>query len=72
MSDSEIKKGFSLPIGPIHIALEEPATYTLHAEGAMIKSATIDLGHVHRSIEYLSATKNFWQIIPLVERVCGI
>jgi len=72
LSEIEIKKGFSLPIGPIHIALEEPATYTLEAEGTRIKSAIIEIGHVHRSIEYLSSTKNFWQVIPLVERVCGI
>lgn len=67
-----IKRTFSLPVGPFHIALEEPVHFKVESEGNIIKEVSIEIGHVHRSIEYLACTRNFYQVIPLVERVCGI
>ncbi|AIS53118.1 Ech-type complex subunit Ech2E [Thermoanaerobacter kivui] len=67
-----IKRNFALPIGPFHIALEEPVHFKIESEGNIVKDVSIEIGHVHRSIEFLACTKNFYQVIPLVERVCGI
>ncbi|QER42758.1 hypothetical protein F1847_08375 [Thermodesulfobacterium sp. TA1] len=63
---------FVLPIGPIHIALEEPIQLKLETEGNIVKSVSLQIGYVHRAIEFLLANKDFYQGIIIVERVCGI
>ncbi|AIH04515.1 hydrogenase large subunit [Thermodesulfobacterium commune] len=63
---------FVLPIGPIHIALEEPIQLKLETEGNIVKNVQLKIGYVHRAIEFLLANKDFYQGIIVVERVCGI
>ena len=44
-------KSFSLPLGPIHVALEEPMYFKLDLEGERVKHVEITSGHVHRGME---------------------
>jgi len=68
----EIRQRFVLPIGPVHLALEEPVKFKIETEGNVIKSVDLEIGYIHRAIEYLAATKDFYQALIVVERICGI
>jgi len=63
---------FKIPIGPYHPALEEPYKLELICEGEQVVDAIMHIGFNFRGIEYLAERKNYLQVIPLVERVCGI
>ena len=63
---------YRLPIGPYHPALEEPYKLELHCEGETVLSADLHVGFNFRSIERLAERRNYLQVIPLVERICGI
>ncbi len=63
---------FSLPIGPLHVALEEPMYFRLHTEGEFVRKVDITSGHVHRGMEALATKRNFFQNIVLTERVCSL
>lgn len=65
-------KSFSLPLGPIHVALEEPMYFKLDLEGERVKHVEITSGHVHRGMELLATKRNFFQNVVLVERVCSL
>lgn len=68
---TEIKE-FSLPIGPLHVALEEPMYFRVAVEGERVKHVDITSGHVHRGMEALATKRNFFQNIVLTERVCSL
>lgn len=68
---TEIKE-FSLPIGPLHVALEEPMYFRVSVEGERVKHVDITSGHVHRGMEALATKRNFFQNIVLTERVCSL
>lgn len=73
MSDSfDTDKSFLLPIGPVHVALEEPMYFKLDLDGERVKNVEITSGHVHRGMEALAARRNFFQNIVLTERVCSL
>lgn len=71
MSSSNTKE-FTLPIGPLHVALEEPMYFRLQTEGEIVRSVEITSGHVHRGMEALATKRNFFQNIVLTERVCSL
>ena len=66
------KKITEIPVGPYHPLQEEPEFFRLKVEGEKVIGLEIELGYNHRGIEKLSESKNFHQIIFLVERICGI
>lgn len=63
---------FSIPLGPIHVALEEPMYFKLDLEGEKIKHVEITAGHVHRGMESIASKRNFFQNVVLTERVCSL
>lgn len=63
---------FQIPVGPLHVALEEPMYFRIEVEGERVASVEITAGHVHRGIEQLTSRRNFWQNIVLTERVCSL
>ncbi|MDI3501899.1 MAG: rane-bound hydrogenase subunit alpha [Archaeoglobi archaeon] len=71
-----IKKGYSefvrIPIGPIHPALHEPYYFFFELDGEEIKNVWMQSGGVHRGMEALALNRNYLQIIPIAERICGI
>lgn len=63
---------YQVPVGPLHVALEEPMYFKLSLEGETIKGLDISAGHVHRGVEYLVMKRNFYQNITLTERICSL
>jgi Ni,Fe-hydrogenase III large subunit len=63
---------YRIPVGPYHIALEEPYKIEVECEGERVKSAYLKVGFNFRGIEWLAQRKNITKVIALVERVCGI
>lgn len=63
---------YTLPIGPVHVVLEEPIYFKLQAEGETVVGLEINAGHVHRGIEFLAMQRNFYQNLTLTERVCSL
>jgi Ni,Fe-hydrogenase III large subunit len=59
-------------MGPYHPALEEPYKLDLICEGETVKDAQLHIGFNFRGIEHLAETRNYVQVIALMERVCGI
>jgi Ni,Fe-hydrogenase III large subunit len=65
-------KSFTLPLGPVHVALEEPVYYKLNIEGEIVRGVSLIAGHVHRGMEALAAKRNLFQNVVLTERVCSL
>ncbi|USD36389.1 MULTISPECIES: nickel-dependent hydrogenase large subunit [Ferrimonas] len=63
---------YKVPVGPLHVALEEPMYFKVEVEGETIKGIDITAGHVHRGLEYLAVKRNFYQNITLTERLCSL
>ncbi|MBS1161661.1 MAG: ech hydrogenase subunit [Proteobacteria bacterium] len=63
---------FTIPVGPLHVALEEPMYFRLDVEGETVRHVDITAGHVHRGIEYLVTKRNVFQNIVLTERICSL
>ncbi len=63
---------YTIPMGPYHPALEEPYKLDLVCEDETVRDATLHIGFNFRGIEHLAETRNYIQVIPLLERVCGI
>jgi membrane-bound hydrogenase subunit alpha len=61
-----------IPIGPQHPSLKEPACFTVTLEGEKIVDAVVGIGYNHRGMEKACESRNYIQIIYLLERVCGI
>jgi membrane-bound hydrogenase subunit alpha len=72
MSQSKAKTSYQIPIGPIHPALKEPVQFNFEIEGEKIVDVNVELGQVHRSIEWAATRRNPVQILYLAERICGI
>lgn len=62
----------TIPFGPQHPVLPEPIHLKLTVEDEVIKEAVPALGYVHRGLEKLAETRDFHQMVQIVERVCGI
>ena len=63
---------YRIPIGPYHIALEEPYKIEVECEGEKVVGSSLKVGFNFRGIEWLAQRKNTTQSIALLERVCGI
>ncbi len=63
---------FDLPLGPVHVALEEPVYFHLTVEGETIRKVDLTSGHVHRGMEALATQRNFFMNATLTERVCSL
>lgn len=63
---------FNIPVGPLHVALEEPMYFRIEVEGEKVTGVDVTAGHVHRGIEYLATKRNIYQNIALTERVCSL
>ncbi len=63
---------YKIPMGPYHPALEEPYKLDLICEGETVIDAKLHIGFNFRGIEHLAETRNYIQVIALMERVCGI
>ncbi len=61
-----------IPIGPQHPSLKEPGCFTVTLEGEKIVDVVLGIGYNHRGIEKACESRNYTQIIYLLERVCGI
>ena len=64
--------GYNIPIGPVHVVLEEPIYFKLQVEGETVVGLEINAGHAHRGIEFLAMQRNFYQDLTLTERVCSL
>ena len=54
---------FTIPVGPLHVALEEPMYFRIDVSGETVAHVDIHAGHVHRGIEYLATKRNIFQNI---------
>lgn len=63
---------FTLPLGPVHVALEEPVYFDLDVEGETIRNVNLTSGHVHRGMEAMAAQRNLIKNTTLTERVCSL
>jgi Ni,Fe-hydrogenase III large subunit len=63
---------YKIPMGPYHPALEEPYKLDLICEGETVLDSKLHIGFNFRGIEHLAETRNYIQVVALMERVCGI
>lgn len=63
---------FQMPLGPVHVALEEPVYFHLTVDGETIRKVELTSGHVHRGMEALASQRNLIQNTTLTERVCSL
>jgi Ni,Fe-hydrogenase III large subunit len=63
---------FTIPVGPLHVALEEPMYFRVDVQGETVAHVDIHAGHVHRGIEYLVTKRNVFQNVVLTERICSL
>ena len=62
----------TIPIGPQHPALKEPASFLISLEGERIADVGLRLGYNHRGIEKACEERTYIQDVYLIERICGI
>lgn len=63
---------FTMPLGPVHVALEEPVYFKLDVEGETIRNVNLTSGHVHRGMEAMAVNRTLIQDTTLTERVCSL
>jgi len=63
---------YTLPVGPLHVALEEPMYFDIKVEGETVRAVELAAGHVHRGMEALAMNRNWFQNVTLTERVCSL
>ena len=63
---------YTIPVGPLHVALEEPMYFKVEVEGETVTNVDITAGHVHRGVEYLLSKRTIYQNITLTERICSL
>jgi Ni,Fe-hydrogenase III large subunit/Ni,Fe-hydrogenase III component G len=63
----------TVPVGPVHTSLHEPAHFAVYVDGETIKGCDYRGFMTHRGIEKLCQTQVSYNEIPFVaERICGI
>lgn len=65
-------KTFTMPLGPVHVALEEPVYFRLTVEGETVRKVDLTSGHVHRGMEAMATQRNLIMNTTLTERVCSL
>jgi Ni,Fe-hydrogenase III large subunit len=63
---------YTIPVGPLHVALEEPMYFHIDVEGETVRAVDIRAGHVHRGVEYLTTKRTIYQNVVLTERICAL
>jgi ech hydrogenase subunit E len=61
-----------VPFGPQHPVLPEPIHLDLVLEDEKVVEALPSIGFVHRGLERLAETKDFFEMTYVAERICGI
>ncbi len=61
-----------IPFGPQHPVFPEPLQFKLTVEDEIVMEAVPALGYLHRGLESLAQSRDFHQMVQVVERVCGI
>jgi len=72
MSTNTVPETFSIPVGPLHVALEEPMYFKIDVQGETVSHVDINAGHAHRGIEYLTTKRTMYQNVVLTERICSL
>ena len=72
MSANAKKSSSVVTIGPFHPLQEEPEHFRLYVDGETVTDLEIHIGYNHRGIEKLAESRDWEQIVFLVERICGI
>ncbi|MBQ4567843.1 MAG: nickel-dependent hydrogenase large subunit [Desulfovibrio sp.] len=67
-----MSKTFTMPLGPVHVALEEPVYFRLTVEGEIVRNVELTSGHVHRGMEAMASQRNLIKNTTLTERVCSL
>jgi len=67
-----VPETYTIPVGPLHVALEEPMYFKLDVHGETVGHVDINAGHVHRGIEYLTTHRTIYQNVVLTERICSL
>ncbi|MBM3788803.1 MAG: Fe-S-binding domain-containing protein [Acidobacteria bacterium] len=63
----------TIPVGPFHTSLHEPAHFAVYVDGETIKGCDYRGFMTHRGIEKLCQTQVGYNEIPFIaERICGI
>lgn len=62
----------TIPIGPQHPALKEPASFDVTVEGERIVRLNAKVGYNHRGIEKACEQRTYINSLYLIERICGI
>lgn len=62
----------TIPIGPQHPALKEPACFSLTLSGEKVSDVSLRIGYNHRGMEKACEQRTYIQDMYLLERVCGI
>ncbi len=62
----------TIPIGPQHPALKEPASFNITLDGEKILDMIVKVGYNHRGIEKACEQRTYIQDMYLIERICGI
>ena len=62
----------TIPIGPQHPALKEPASFDVTVEGERIVHMVSKVGYNHRGMEKACEQRSYIQCLYLLERICGI
>lgn len=61
-----------VPFGPQHPALPEPVHLDLELEDETVVRAIPSIGYIHRGLEKLAETRDYNDMMYVMERVCGI
>ena len=62
----------TIPIGPQHPALKEPASFNVTVDGERIVCLNAKVGYNHRGMEKACEQRSYIQCLYLLERICGI
>ena len=62
----------TIPIGPEHPALDEPASFTVTLDGERVVNVIVGVGYNHRGLEKACENRTYVQDLYVIERVCGI
>jgi ech hydrogenase subunit E len=69
---STVPDTYTIPVGPLHVALEEPMYFRIDVHGETVSNVELNAGHAHRGIEYLATKRSMFQNVVLTERICSL
>jgi Ni,Fe-hydrogenase III large subunit len=72
MVGSTVADTYTIPVGPLHVALEEPMYFRIDLRGETVSHVELNAGHAHRGIEYLATKRSMFQNVVLTERICSL